>query len=72
MPFFGASSVSKMNIRIPSPHCPVDRHCLWNRPRLPKHSGHHPDLEHQSRPHAAPRVHARQHAHGNPSPSTPS
>ena len=52
MPFFGAS---KMNILIPSPHCPVDRHCLWNFPRLPKHSGHHPDLEHQS----------RQHAHGN-------
>ena len=33
-----------MNILIPSPHCPIDCHHLWNFPHLPKHSGHHPDL----------------------------
>ena len=33
-----------MNILIPSPHCPIDCHYLWNFPHLPKHSGHHPDL----------------------------
>ena len=42
--FFGASSVHKMNILIPSPHYPIDLHYLRNFPRLPKHSGHHPDL----------------------------
>ena len=58
----GTSSVFKNEQCLDSlfapPHCPADHRCLWNR-RC------HPGLEHQSRPHAAPRVHTQQYGHQN-------
>ena len=70
MAFFEASSVSKMNGRyldslFAPRRCPADRHYLWNHYCHLEHYGHHLSLEPQFQPHAAPRVHVRQHAHGN-------
>ena len=41
-------------ISLFAPYCPANRHCVWNRHCHPEHSGPHPDLDHQFRPHTAP------------------